>query len=293
IHDPEILPLGLLLKWLTRRPVIYDAHEYYGDEVQTRQWIPASLRIPAGWLTERIEKAVAKRLAAVVTVNEHMNALFLRVQPRSVAVHNYPPAEFFTAPPAGPREQLVVYAGTLTVDRGLETIYQAGRLLRARYPDLEIIVAGPVDWAGIDPAVPRDRHRWGQDAGVHFLGTLPPRQVPALLQRASVGWIPFQATPNNIRATPIKLLEYMAAELPVVASDLDGMRAIITVAGSGLLARAADASSHAEAIAWLLEHPSEVLSMGERGRRSVLERYTWASEGEKLVGLYEEVGGRK
>jgi len=106
-----------------------------------------------------------------------------------------------------------------------------------------------------------------------------------------VGWIPFEATPNNIRSTPNKLLEYMAAALPVVASDFGYMRAIIQEAGCGLLAPAGDAAAQAAQIAWLLEHPSEARTMGERGRTAVLGRYTWASEGKKLIRLYDELTG--
>jgi glycosyltransferase involved in cell wall biosynthesis len=289
IHDPELIPLALLLQTLSRRPVIYDAHEYYGDEVRTRLWIPAPLRNAAGWLTERIEKSAARRLAAVVTVNEHMNAGFLRVQPRSVAVHNYPPAEYFGEPPAGKRELLVVYVGVLTRDRGIETIYETGRLLRGRFPSLRIALAGPIDWSGVSAAIPRDEAGWREHAGVHFLGTVPQREIPALLGRASVGWIPFLATPNNVRSTPNKLLEYMAAALPVVASDFGYMRAIVSEAACGRLVPAAVAAAHAEQIAWMIEHPIDAAVMGTRGRDAVLARYTWASQGKKLVDLYDEL----
>lgn len=289
IHDPELLPLALLLQWLTGRPLIYDAHEYYGDEVRTRQWIAEPLRGAAGWLTERVEKAIAARLAATVTVNEHMNARFLRVQPRSIAVHNYPPSEYFEDPGREDRERRVIYAGVLTRERGIQTIYEAGRLLHARHPRLEIAIAGPIDWSGVAAGVPRDAARWQADAGVRFLGTLPQEQVPELLRRAAVGWIPFEATPNNVRSTPNKLLEYMAAALPVVGSDFGYLRSIISEAGSGLLAASGDAAAHAEQIGWLLTHPAEARAMGERGRRAVLERYTWAAEGLKLIDLYDHL----
>ena len=289
IHDPELLPLGLLLKALTGRAVIYDAHEYYGDEVRTRHWIPASLRGLAGWLTERVEKGVAAHLAAVVTVNENMNARFLRVQPRSAAIHNYPPAEYFPRMASASRPRGVVYAGVLTAERGLETIYRAGRILHARFPELEIAVAGPLDWSGLDPAIPRDAASWRHDAGVSFLGALPQPQIPPLLRSAAAGWIPFRATPNNIRSTPNKLLEYMAAELPVVASDFGYMRAIVADAGCGLLAPADDAAAQAQQLAWLLDHPAEARAMGARGRAAVLARYTWAPEGEKLLRLYRDL----
>jgi glycosyltransferase involved in cell wall biosynthesis len=291
IHDPELLPLALGLRALTGAATIYDVHEYYADEVRTRQWIPRALRAPAAWATARFEELTARRLSAVVTVNEHMNAAFLRVQPRSIAVYNYPPAEYFAPLVDGSREQSVIYAGVMTRDRGLETIFRTGALLRRRFPELRIDIAGIVDWSGIGDSIPTDPEAWRNEAGVRFLGLIPQRDLPALLGRAAVGWIPFLATPNNIRSTPNKLLEYMAAALPVVASDFGYMGAIIREAACGLLAAAADPHAHAEQIASLLERPDQARAMGERGRAAVLQHYTWAAEGERLVALYDELLG--
>jgi len=291
IHDPELLPLALLLQRLTQRPVVYDVHEYYADEVRTRQWIPAPLGGPAAWLTGRMEQAAARRLGAVVTVNEHMNRRFLRVQPRSIAIYNYPPAEYFPPPLDGARDQSIIYAGVMTRDRGLETIFRAGQLLKQRFPAMRIDVAGIVDWSGVATGIPRDTEVWSREAGVHFLGLIPQPELPALLSRATAGWIPFLPTPNNVRSTPNKLLEYMAAALPVVASDFGYMRSIVSDAGCGRLATAGDPASHAEKLGLLLERPDEARAMGERGRAAVLRRYTWAGEGEKLVRLYDELTG--
>jgi glycosyltransferase involved in cell wall biosynthesis len=291
IHDPELLPLALALEALTGAPVIYDVHEYYADEVRTRQWIPRLLRSPAAWITARVEEFAARRLAAVVTVNEHMNQRFQRVQPRSVAVHNYPPAEYFQAPILGDRARTVIYAGVMTRDRGLETIFRTGRLLKSRFPDITIDLAGIIDWSGVDGAIPRDPEVWQNEAGVRFLGLIPQRDLPALLGVAAAGWIPFLPTPNNVRSTPNKLLEYMAAALPVVASDFGYMRAIVREAECGLLASASDPYAHAEQIAVLLERPDEARAMGERGSVAVRRQYTWVTEGERLVRLYDDLLG--
>lgn len=289
IHDPELLPLALLLHCLSGRPVIYDAHEYYGDEVRTRHWIPMPLRGIAADMTERVEKAVASRLSAIITVNEHMNARFLRHNRRSIAVHNYPATEYLTLEEPAHRGQRLVYAGVLTRERGIETVYAACRLLHQRFPALEIVLAGPIDWSGVAAGIPRNAATWRREAGAHLVGVLPQPQIPALLAGSAVGWAPFEVTPNNIRSTPNKLLEYMAAALPVVASDFGYLRQIISKAGCGLLPAAGNARAHADAVTWLLNHPDEARRMGTRGRQAVHKRYRWAVEGEKLLRLYDEL----
>ncbi len=294
IHDPELLPLGWLLARLTRRPVIYDAHEYYHDEIATRRWIPRPLRRIAAGAVHGLESLVARRIAAVVAVNEHMAAGFrARGARRAVVVHNYPPLAAFAT--VGPRPDstvpVVVYAGLLTPERGLATVWRAGAALRPLVPGAEVRVVGRVDWSGLDPAVPRDPVRWQAEAGVRLLGTVPATAVPGVLAEAAVGWIPFRATPNNVRTIPLKLLEYMAAGLPVVASEIGFMAGIVRAARCGLLVPPDDAAAHAAALARLLHDPAEAHAMGAHGRAAVVERYSWDAESARLLALYADLVG--
>ncbi len=291
LHDPELLPLGLLLAALTGRPVVYDAHEYYRDEIATRRWLPRLLRRPAAEAVHALETLAARRLAAVVAVNEHMAAGFrARGARRVVAVHNYPSLSLF---PCGPRAELpapvAVYTGLLTRERGLETVWHAGRRLRALLPGAEVRVVGRVDWAGVDPALPRTPERWQEEAATRLCGSVPAETVPDVLAGAAVGWIPFRHTPNNARAIPLKLLEYMAAGLPVVASDLGVLAAVIRSAGCGLLVPPDEPEAHARALAHLLSHPHEARSLGRRGRLAIETRYTWEAEATRLLALYAEL----
>ena len=81
----------------------------------------------------------------------------------------------------------------------------------------------------------------------------------------------------------------MAAGLPSVVSDFGFMRDIVKEAGCGLLATANDPESHAQQLATLLENPVRADEIGKRGREAVLDRYSWAAEGEKLVRLYDDL----
>jgi glycosyltransferase involved in cell wall biosynthesis len=291
LHDPELLPLGLLLATLTGRPVVYDAHEYYRDEIATRRWLPRPLRRPAAEAVHVLETLAARRLAAVVAVNDHMAASFrARGARRVVAVHNYPPLALFPNTPRGESPPPVaVYAGLLTRERGLETVWHAGRRLRALVPRAEVRVIGRVDWAGVDPAVSRAPERWREEAATRLCGSVPADTVPDVLAGAAVGWIPFQRTPNNARAVPLKLLEYMAAGLPVVASDLGFLGQIVRREGCGLLVPPDEPEAHAQALAHLLTHPDEARALGERGRRAVEARYTWEVEAKRLLALYAQL----
>jgi glycosyltransferase involved in cell wall biosynthesis len=290
-HDPELLPLGLVLARLTGRPVVYDAHEYYRDEIATRPWIPRPLRRIAAETVHAVESLVARRIAAVVAVNEHMAAGFRARGARAVAVHNYPSLAAYPDAPPLPDEPVAAYVGLLTRDRGLEVAWRAGGLLKRLVSSARVEITGRIDWSEAGGDVPRVAARWEQEAGARLVGVVPAGEIPATLARVSAGWIPFQATPNNRRTIPLKLLEYMAAGRPVVASDIGFMAAIVRDAGCGLLVPPADAEAHARALAFLLTHPDEARAMGGRGRRAIEERYSWEAESSRLLGLYADLLG--
>ncbi len=290
-HDPELLPLGLLLARLTGRPVVYDAHEYYREELLTRPWIPRRLRRIAAEAVHRMESLAARRLAAVVTVNEHMAAGFRsRGARRAVAIHNYPSLAYFPAPVTHhDPSPVVVYAGLLNEERGLSTVWHATRALRLSLPDALVRIIGRVDFSAAPAAVSRESSTWEQQTAARLQGVIPATEVPAALAAAAAGWIPFRPTPNNTRAVPLKLLEYMAAGLPVVASDAGVMAAIVRAAGCGLLVPADDPQAHAAALARLLRNPDEARAMGIAGRRAVETRYTWEAEAGRLRSLYRDL----
>ncbi len=186
---------------------------------------------------------------------------------------------------------VAAYVGLLTRDRGLATVWQAGRRLRELAPGAEVRIIGRVDWSEAPVGVPREPSSWQAEAATRFLGVIPATEVPAALAEVAVGWIPFRATPNNLRTIPLKLLEYMAAGKPVVASDFGFIAQIVRDADCGLLVPAADAEAHARALAHVLTHPDEARAMGERGRRAVLDRYSWEAESSRLLELYHDLAG--
>ena len=87
-HDPELLPVGLLLKRTTGAAVIYDAHEDHPRQVQGREWVPRALKPGIAWGLEQVETGVVKRLDQLVTVTEQIAARFAGA--RTCLVRNYP-----------------------------------------------------------------------------------------------------------------------------------------------------------------------------------------------------------
>jgi glycosyltransferase involved in cell wall biosynthesis len=273
VHDPELLPQALWLQRTTGRPVIYDAHEYLGETARTKRWIPGPLRRPVAAIAAGAEKAAGRRLGGVVTANEDLAARFAAAGCRSVSVANSPFASEFTE--AGePEGGIVLYVGGLGPLRGLPLMLEA--FPQVGVPGARLLLAGPGDPGDLPD-------------GVEHLGVVDHSEVPGLLERASVAWIPLRRHGNYDRAVPTKLVEAMAMGRPVVASDLPRMAAIVRSTGCGVVVPHDDPAAHAAAIRDLLEHPDRAREMGEAGRRAFLEGLTFEREARALTSFYAEV----
>ena len=93
-HDPELLPIGVMLKLFTRARVIYDVHEDVPEQILTKYWIPVPLRRPLAVVFNAFEKLLARAVDAVVVATEGIAKKFLRLRP--VVVHNYPDLEMLS-----------------------------------------------------------------------------------------------------------------------------------------------------------------------------------------------------
>jgi glycosyltransferase involved in cell wall biosynthesis len=85
------------------------------------------------------------------------------------------------------------------------------------------------------------------------------------------------------------MFEYMAAGLPVIASNFPLWKEIIEGNHCGIYVNPLKPKEIAKAIEYLIKHPKEAKRMGENGRKAVLEKYNWENESKKLLKIYEEL----
>lgn len=292
IHDPELVPWAVVFRWVRRRPVIYDCHEFVAEDIRTKHWVPRPLRRPLAGAFDRFERWAARRLDAVVAVTEEMADRFRRVQPRTALVRNLPALEPIPEP-APLREPVIIHSGLMNVERGLGILADTARRVRARHPQARFLILGPVEWFGVSPRL-REMTAAEWDAlGVEFAGTVPYPEVHGRLLQASIGWLPRDPlAQNNLLAWPNKLAEYMAAALPVVASDLPTQGRVVREEACGIAVEPMSPAAHADAIGRLLDDPEEARRLGQNGRRAAEEKYNWTTEAATLLALYGELAAR-
>ncbi|HEX8743016.1 MAG TPA: glycosyltransferase family 4 protein [Thermoleophilaceae bacterium] len=281
VHDPELLPVALLLRAGGAR-VIYDSHEHLPQQILTKPWIPAPLRRPLALAVNVVERLAARFLSAVVTAEPYVRARFEGAARPVVTVNNYPRLEEFPASDGdwSGRERAVCYAGSISELRGAPEMVDAAERAGAR-----LLLAGRFSPPGLRDELAA-RPGWDN---VEVLGQVSRAGLAETMARARAGLVVLKPVPNYLEANPTKMFEYMSAGIPVVCSNFPTWVTIVERHGCGIWVDPQSPQEIADAIEWILEHTDEAREMGHRGRRAVERLYNWEIEERALLGLYEEL----
>lgn len=175
----------------------------------------------------------------------------------------------------------VGFLGTLKPWHDVAGLLRACALLTRAGRELEIVLVGDGPQRA---ALARLAREEGLAGRTRFLGAVAHEQVPGLLRALDIGVVPY-ARRDGVYFSPLKLFEYLAAGVPVVAADAGDVRHCVGPGRSGLLYEPGDAESLAGALADLLDDPRSAAVLGARGREHVLRSHTWDANAHAVLAL--------
>jgi glycosyltransferase involved in cell wall biosynthesis len=283
LHDPELVWAIPMLRLAGRR-VVYDAHEDLPDQVRGKEYLGTVGRWVASVLA-RVLIRVASRSDAVVAATPDIAERF--PAGRTTVVRNVPrlrPADH-AAPPTAERPAVAVYLGALAHDRGLDVLVDvAAAPLPAGW---RVVTAGR-----IDPSVDRRGFDASRSAGrIDHRGVLEPDAARDLLLGARVGLLPLLPTPAYLRSIPTKLFEYLAAGLPVIASDVPLWRSLVGDVECVTWVPAGDADAIVRAVRRYDADAGLLAAHARAGQALVADRYRWDRESPLLLDVYATLFG--
>ena len=279
LHDPELIPLGLRLKRLGRR-VVFDSHEDVPAQLLAKPYLGRS----SGHLLSRsfsaYERYACRRFDGIIAATPFIRDKFLRINPITVDVNNYPVAREFAAFQWSGKAQEVCYIGPISAIRGIRELVRACALLRS---PARLSLAGRF----AEPALETEVSGYPGWQRVLAHGHLDRAAVSQVMARAVAGLVTLHPVVNYLDALPVKMFEYMAAGIPVIASRFPLWRDIVEGNQCGVCVDPGDPVAIAAAIDHFIQHPALAQRMGENGRRAVLQRYNWMAESKKLIAFYD------
>jgi glycosyltransferase involved in cell wall biosynthesis len=286
LHEPHLIPLGLALKLAGAR-IVYDVHEHNPDHARSKLMRhPVRRRLKA--LLWTVLEGVARRaFDRFVCASPSLGERFPSA--RTEVVGNFPLVDAFgELVPYRERPACVLYVGVMREIRAFWEMVRAVDLVSGDL-DWQLRMIGPMRWhelGGRPRPIPGRRN-------IEVLPRTPHPEVVREMLSARVGLALLYPLPNHddaIRSN--KLFEYMAAGVPVIASDLPSWRGIVCGVGCGLVVDPHDPAAIAGAIERLLRDPEEAEAMGRRGRAAVESTFNWDGEAARLLALYDGLGDR-
>lgn len=297
-HDPELLPVGALLKLITGARVLYDVHEDVKKQILNKAWLPRWSRRMVSWIYGLCERVCLMFVDGVVIAEDSYTRNFPGRR-NVTAIRNYPLLSYFglgmtkgnTAAeqrPSGNCE--VIYIGGITRLRGAVELIEALRILRSRGHDkVRLHLVGPLMPTSLGAELECLVRRYHLQDRVSIPGPVPHDKVAELLREAHIGVAVLHPDPNYVESLPTKLFEYMAAGVPVVASNFPLWKQIVEGNECGIVVDPRNPNEIADAIGYLLANPDKARQMGENGRSAVNNRYTWDKERDRLLELYRKL----
>jgi glycosyltransferase involved in cell wall biosynthesis len=183
----------------------------------------------------------------------------------------------------GMTEPVVLYQGGFVPHRGLEPLVQAAALLERGV----LVLMG---WGRLEADLAALVRRKELSDRVKILPPVSQAELPRYTSGADVGVIPYEPVGlNNYFTTPNKLFEYIAAGLPVIASDLPELRKVLHGHRVGVTFERAEASEIAHALNSVLCEPALLAEM-RANALAVRNEYTWERQALKLLEVYDDPG---
>ena len=285
-HDPDLLLLALFVKGCH---LIYDCHERNAVAMLNKPWLPKLLRRPAYQLVSFLEPALARKTAAIILVDDSQLLTFQKTGKPLIVIKNFPIVPEEIVIPLDYQPKAVVHVGAHARSRGCGVMIEAFDLVVQQIPDARLWLVGPFNHPPYQKEVEQLISRRNLQNVAKLVGEVPYPEALKWVSRAAVGLIAYQAVSQYQECLPTKVLEYMAAGIPVVATDVPANRNIIEAADCGYLVEPAAPQAYAEAIIDLLTHPDKAKQLGLNGRRAVFDRYDWRMEEKKLLSTYSSI----
>jgi len=181
--------------------------------------------------------------------------------------------------------RVVLAVSRLVPIKNVRLLVDAVALARTRVPTIHLLIVG--DGPEREAVRTRVAERDLVDA-VTFAGAVAPREIAAYYRAADV-----LALSSDFDNSPNVVLEAMASGLPVVATDVGGVRELVDDPRGGSIVARGDARALSGAVERLLTQPAVARAAGAHNRQKASTAFSWRESARQLLDVYHRVADRR
>jgi len=286
LHGHWIVPGGVLAAAAGRQPLVVSAHGsdvFVAERNGAARMAARRVLRRAAWMTACSEDLRTRSIALGASADRSETI------PYGVNVDRFAPSATVRAevrrewhmPDSAP---VVVTAGRLVHKKGFEYLIDAAGVLRSKWPDVRVVIAGGGD---LEQELRARAAPFG--ATVVFTGTRTQDEVGRLVTAADVAVVPsVHDEAGNVDGLPNFALEALATATPVVATRVGGLPQAIEDGRTGRLVAERDAAALADAIGGVLTTPDRGRAMGALARDAVTRNFGWPRVAERFEAVYDK-----
>ncbi len=295
-HSPVLCGMAALRAGRRLRlPVVYEVRGLWEEAMRGRgRW---ALCWPRYCLARWMETRVCRSADAVVTISDGLRTEFVGrgvgdeqvlVIPNGVDTELFSPRQpsaSWRADHGIPDGPLILYLGALRRYEGIELLLDAFPTVLRRHADSQLLIVGDGE---ARPTI-EERLRAG-GAHIHLLPPVQHLQTRDIYAAAEVVVYPRLSDRETERVTPLKPLEAMAMGKAIVASDVGGLRELLTDGETARLFAAGSASALTQACCELLADAAARVRLGQRAREVACTEFDWRGIADEYRRVYQAAG---
>jgi glycosyltransferase involved in cell wall biosynthesis len=304
VHDLPLTNTALKVARKFGIKVILDMHENYPAGLVT--WSKFKTN-PIVKLKNRLffnydrwfqyEKKMCKEVDGIIAVVKEMKRRVKQVHKISdekiVVVTNNEPKSFakkftFYEELREPYKDrfLILYIGNYGPHRGIDTAIKGMPEVVKAVPEALFLIVGK---GSIKKRLEQMVEENGLENNVKFLGFQPFKHVFTFMKMSDINLIPHNRNEHTDNTIPHKLYQSLMVGKPVLVSDCDPLKRIVTETDGGFIFEAENPSSFAERVIFIKNNPAIAEEKTKNALKHTLEGdYNWSKTAEALIGFYKK-----
>lgn len=288
-HDPELLYVAKKIKKLKPKSVIiYDMHEYFPGQITTKEWIPFFLRFSTSQVVKLLEKKWMNFCDGVIFAESSYSKYHSNYQGKKETILNYPLWKKYEKKIISSLFTLI-YVGDITEDRNIRGMIELVKNLKDRgHKQFQLKLIGSIQ-STLKENLEKIILDYGISDYIHWYGRISYEKIWEYYFSADIGLCLLYPIPNYKNSLPTKLFEYMAAGLPIVASNFPDWEKLVSDTNSGITVDPLNNEQIVAAIEEIKTNKKMAEAFSENGRQAFEKNYNWKTEEKKLLSFYKQL----